>query len=127
MGWFEHIKLEHETGHPEQRRDANREYILFFHEVARNLEISRNCIPTFRCLLSGRFPDPPIYSCPTCRTHVLSPPIMAFALRDLIHTVSIASFESGDRSFPQTEQMHIQPQLQGSAWSNFFARRPTSV
>ncbi len=61
MGWFEHIKLEHETGHPEQRRDANREYILFFHEVARNLEISRNCIPTFRRLLSGRFPDPHLY------------------------------------------------------------------
>ena len=126
MEWFDHIKLEHEADHPNQQ-DANQEYILYFHQVSQKLDISMNCLPTFRELLSHYFPDPPIYSCPTCRAHVLSPPIMAFALRDLIHTVSIASFESGDRSFPQTEQMHIQPQLQGSAWSNFFARRPTSV
>ncbi len=127
MEWFDHIKLEHEADHPNQR-DANQEYILYFHQVSRNLAISTSCIPTFRELLSYYFPDPPIYSCPTCRAHVLSPPVVVFALKDLIHTVAQASFESGDDSFPQAEYRR-QTESQGSAdaWDKFFAKRPTSV
>ena len=128
MEWFDHIKLEHEADHPNQQ-DANQEYILYFHQVSQNLDISMNCLPTFRELLSHYFPDPPIYSCPTCRAHVLSPPIVVIALKDLIHTVALASFEAGDNSFPQAEYIRWQIRSQGSAgaWDKFFAKRPTSV
>ncbi len=128
MEWFNHIKIEHEDLNPDQQ-DANQEYILYFHQVSRNLDISRDCLPVFRELLSRYFPDPPIYSCPTCRAHALSPPIVVFALKDLICTVAVASFEAGDNSFSQDEYIRWQNQSQGSAsaWDKFFAKRPTSI
>ena len=124
MEWFDHIKLEHEADHPNQQ-DANQEYILYFHQVSQNLDISMNCLPTFRELLSHYFPDPPIYSCPMCRTHALSPPIVVFSLKDIIQTVDLASFELGNNSAPRAQQR--QTHSQGNAWDKFFARRPTSL
>ncbi|KAI0644325.1 hypothetical protein C8Q79DRAFT_1012117 [Trametes meyenii] len=58
--------------------------------------------------------DHPTYSCPTCRSAILTKPAKNFSVRHVVHTVAGAQGEP----YPAGPQGAVDPK--GDAWDNFF-------